>query len=68
VVHIYNPSYLGDGDQEDCSLKPARAKHYQDISTNKLCVLVHVCSPPMQVTIVGLLSEASPRQKAQDPI
>jgi hypothetical protein len=25
VAHVYNPSYSGGGDQEDCSLKPAQA-------------------------------------------
>jgi hypothetical protein len=26
VAHIYNPSYLGGRDQEDCGLKPTEAK------------------------------------------
>jgi hypothetical protein len=26
VAHVYNPSYSGGRDQEDCSLKPAWAK------------------------------------------
>jgi hypothetical protein len=30
VAHIYNPSYSGDRDQEDCSLKPDGANSLQD--------------------------------------
>jgi hypothetical protein len=44
VVHVCNPSYSGGGDWEDRGLRPARAKHSQDlISINKLGVMVHVC-------------------------
>jgi hypothetical protein len=29
MVHNYNPSYTGGGDQEDCSSKPAPEKKFQ---------------------------------------
>jgi hypothetical protein len=46
VAHICNPSSWGGRDQEDCSLKPAHSKSYQDlISTNKLDVVVHISNP-----------------------
>jgi hypothetical protein len=30
VAHVYNPSYLGGRDQEDCSLRPALANSSRD--------------------------------------
>jgi hypothetical protein len=36
VAHACNSSYVGGGNQEDCDLRTALAKSYQDlISTNK---------------------------------
>jgi hypothetical protein len=44
VVYAYNPSYLGDWDQEECGLKPSQAKIWRDpILTKKLGVVVHAC-------------------------
>jgi hypothetical protein len=40
VPHTYNPSYLGGRDWADCGLRPAQEKDL--ISTNKLCMVVHV--------------------------
>jgi hypothetical protein len=44
VVHTYNPSYSGDRDQEDHSLRPAQVKSYPDpILAKKLGMVVHIC-------------------------
>jgi hypothetical protein len=46
VAHTYKSSFLGSGDQEDYSLRPAVAKSWQDpISTNKLGMVVQTCFP-----------------------
>jgi hypothetical protein len=46
VTHACNPSYLGDGDQEDHGLRPAQAKSSQDPHLNKWPGKVtHACHP-----------------------
>jgi hypothetical protein len=41
VAHVYNSSYLGDKDWEDCGSMTAWAKSSQDhLSTNKLGMVV----------------------------
>jgi hypothetical protein len=46
VTHAYNFSYLGSRDQEDCCLRPAWAKSWQDpISINKRGGVAHACGP-----------------------
>jgi hypothetical protein len=31
MVHVYNPSYSGDRDQENCGFKPAQANSSPDL-------------------------------------
>jgi hypothetical protein len=46
VVHICNPSFSGDGDQEDYISRSAWVKSYEDHSlTNKPGVVMYVCNP-----------------------
>jgi hypothetical protein len=35
MAYAYNPSYLEGGDQENCGLRLAQAKSYQDPHLNK---------------------------------
>jgi hypothetical protein len=46
VAQTYNPSYLGSGDWEDFSLRPAQAKSLQDPTlSQRLSTVACVCHP-----------------------
>jgi hypothetical protein len=67
VMHTYNPSYWGNRDREDPSLRPAWAKSWLDpISTNKPEVIVHAYDPSYwEAQVGGSRSNVSPRQKLE---
>jgi hypothetical protein len=49
VAYIYNPSYSGGRDQEDCDLRPVMQKVSETpISTNKLGVVADIYTPAVQ--------------------
>jgi hypothetical protein len=59
MVHAYNLSYLGDRDQEDCSLRPSQVESQcKPISTSNVGV-VHV--PVIPATWEALEEDCHPR-------
>jgi hypothetical protein len=45
VAYAYNPSCCGDGDREDCGLRPGHTKFARPHLNNKLGIVVHALNP-----------------------
>jgi hypothetical protein len=60
LTHTCNPSYLGGGNQEDCSLRPVWAK-----SESPSQSLMHVCDPSWEAVGKRIKCKAGPRQKCK---